>query len=244
MSRDVWSAVDRYFEERLAATDPVLEDVLRACDQAGLPPHAVSPMQGRLLALLAGLLGARRILEIGTLGGYSAIWLARALPADGRLVTLESDPAHARVARANFVRAGVEDRVELLEGEALASLPKLADAEGPPFDLVFIDADKARNLDYFRWALALADVGSAIVVDNVVRGGEVVDGDSRDPGVLGVRRLADWLASQSASEVTVLQTVGVKGYDGLLIARVVEADPARPAAASPPTAPTPEEPGA
>jgi predicted O-methyltransferase YrrM len=216
MTQEQWDAVDGYFSGLLVGPDAALDAALEASDAAGLPQIAVSANQGKLLHLLARLRGARRILEIGTLGGYSTIWLARALPADGQLVTLEYDPKHAEVARANIARAGLADRVEVRVGAALDTLPGL---EGP-FDLAFIDADKPNNPDYFRAALRLSRPGSVIVVDNVVRGGRVADPDSTDPSVLGTRALAELLAAEPAVDATMVQTVGSKGYDGFALAVV------------------------
>ena len=216
----LWTDVERYFDARLIPTDAAMERALRASASAGLPPINVTPSQGRLLWILARVQSSRRILEIGTLGGYSAIWLARALPIGGRLITLEADPKAAKVARANIKRAGLAHVVEVRLGRALDSLPKLeAEREGP-FDLIFIDADKPSNPDYFRWALKLSRLGSLIIVDNVVRDGEVVDPASRDPNVLGVRRLAELLRDEKRLSATVIQTVGSKGYDGFAIALV------------------------
>jgi predicted O-methyltransferase YrrM len=214
-----WRKVDAYFEERLLGEDAVLSAALEACVEAGLPDIQVSPAQGKLLHLLALAQGARRILEVGTLGGYSGIWLARALPADGRLITLELDPRHAQVARANFKRAGLEARVEVREGAALESLAKLAGERAGPFDLAFIDADKQNNLPYVQAALAMSRVGTLIMVDNVVRDGKVAEA-SRDPMVQGVQRLADWCAREPRLSCTAIQTVSNKGYDGFLLARV------------------------
>ncbi|MEA2135934.1 MAG: hypothetical protein QOC68_3843 [Solirubrobacteraceae bacterium] len=211
-----WDAVDRYLAEHLAPSDPVLDAALAASEAAGLPPASVSPVQGRLLELLARLCSARAILEIGTLGGYSTIWLARALPPDGRLVTLEADARHARVARENLARAGLDARVEVVEGPALETLPRL---EGP-FDLVFIDADKERSADYLALALERSHPGTLIVADNVVRGGALVDADSDDPRVVGSRRLVEAVAADPRLTATGLQTVGVKGWDGLVLALV------------------------
>jgi predicted O-methyltransferase YrrM len=216
MTQETWDAVDGYYSGLLVGQDAALDAALEASDTAGLPRIAVSANQGKLLNLLARLRGARRILEIGTLGGYSTIWLARALPADGQLITLEYDPKHAEVARANIARAGLADRVEVRLGAALDTLPSL---EGP-FDLSFIDADKVNNPAYFRAALAMSEPGSVIVVDNVVRGGGVADPDSTDPSVLGTRELADLLASEPRVDATAVQTVGSKGYDGFAIALV------------------------
>jgi predicted O-methyltransferase YrrM len=211
-----WDAVDRYLAEHLAASDPALDAALAASEAAGLPPASVSPVQGRLLELLARLCSARAILEIGTLGGYSTIWLARALPPDGRLVTLEADARHARVARENLARAGLDALVEVVEGPALETLPRL---EGP-FDLVFIDADKERSADYLALALERSHPGTLIVADNVVRGGALVDADSDDPRVVGSRRLVEAVAADPRLTATGLQTVGVKGWDGLVLALV------------------------
>jgi predicted O-methyltransferase YrrM len=217
MSQRQWNAVDRYFAKLLMAPDAALDAAGEASREAGLPDIAVAPNQGKLLHLLARMQGAKRILEIGTLGGYSTIWLARALPPDGKLISLEYDPMFAEVARANIARAGLADRVEVITGRALDTLPKLAG----PFDFIFIDADKSSGADYFRWALKLSRRGSVIVVDNVVRDGEVVDAKSTDAGVVGTRHLMDAIAAEPRVSATVLQTVGVKGYDGLAIALVV-----------------------
>ncbi|NYI08312.1 O-methyltransferase [Allostreptomyces psammosilenae] len=215
-----WTEVDDYFNGLLVPPDPVLEEVLAASEAAGLPPHQVAPNQGRLLNLLARLQGARRILEIGTLGGYSTIWLARALPVGGRLVSLEADPRHAEVARANIWRADLSGVVEIRTGPALESLPRLVEEGYGSFDVVFIDADKPNNPEYLAWALRLTRPGSLIIGDNVVRGGEVVDPDSTDPGVRGVRRFTELMAAEPRLSATALQTVGAKGYDGFAIALV------------------------
>jgi predicted O-methyltransferase YrrM len=224
MSRDAtqarWTAVDRYLTELLVPADGVLEAVLAANAAAGLPPHDVSPTQGKLLWLLARTQGARAILEIGTLGGYSTIWLARALADGGRLITLEANPTHAEVARANLVRAGLADVVEVRVGRATDTLPALATEGRGPFDLIFIDADKPSNAEYFGWALELSRPGSLIVVDNVVRDGAVFDEGSADASVQGVRRLNERLASEPRVSATAIQTVGSKGYDGFAIALV------------------------
>ena len=215
-----WTAVDRYFADRLMPPDAVRDATLVANAAAGLPPHDVAPNQGKLLWLLARAQGARAILEIGTLGGYSTIWLARALPPGGRLVTLESEPRHADVARANLARAGVADVVDVRSGRALDTLPALAAEGRGPFDFVFVDADKANNVEYVRWALSLARPGTLIVVDNVVREGAVVNAASSDPIVQGVRRLADYLATEPRLDGTAIQTVGTKGWDGFVLALV------------------------
>jgi predicted O-methyltransferase YrrM len=222
MSDNQWSAVDRYITESLAISDPVLDAVLAENVSAGLPAIDVAPNQGKFLHLLAKIQGSRRILEIGTLGGYSTIWLARALPVGGRLVTLEADPKHAAVARSNIARAGLNDVVDLRLGLALDTLPKL-EAEGiGPFDLIFIDADKSNIPEYLKWALKFSRQGSLIVVDNVVRRGAVIDENSSDPNVRGVRRLFEMLACEPRLNATALQTVGTKGYDGFVVAVVGE----------------------
>ncbi len=215
-----WTTVDRYFEDLLLPRDEILAAALAASRAAGLPDIAVSPLQGRLLQLLAQTAGARRILEIGTLGGYSAIWLARALPADGQLVTLELEPKHAEVARANLARAGLAERAEVRVGPALESLAALAGEGAAPFDFVFIDADKAGYPDYWHWALKLARPGALIVADNVVRRGAVADAASTDANVQGVRRYLELIAGEPRVQATAVQTVGVKGYDGFCIARI------------------------
>lgn len=220
MSQQQWDAVDAYFSDTLVGHDPVLEGALAASAAAGLPPIAVAPNQGKLLHLLALAQGARRILEVGTLGGYSAIWLARALPADGRLITLEIDPAHAEVARRNLKAAGLEQVAEVRLGRAADSLAALEREGAAPFDLVFIDADKPGNPHYFARALRLSRPGTLIIVDNVVRGGAVADADSTDPSVIGTRRLHDLIAADPRVSATSVQTVGTKGYDGFTLARV------------------------
>lgn len=222
MTKERWAEVDRYFADLLVPPDSALDAALEASDAAGLPRHNVSPNQGKFLSLLAQIQGARTILEIGTLGGYSTIWLARALPADGRLITLEADPKHAEVARANIARAGLADVVELQLGVALDTLPKLADEGYDPFDLIFIDADKPSNPDYFAWALTLSRRGSLIIIDNVVRNGAVLDAASDDPNVRGVRRFNELLAAEPRVSATAIQTVGSKGYDGFAIALVTD----------------------
>ena len=218
MTSDTWSAVDRFVVDTLSDSDPVLDAAQRAADTAGLPAISVSAAQGKFLHLLARIRGARRILEIGTLAGYSTIWLARALPSGGQLITLEYDPRHADVARANIARAGLADRVEVRVGRALEALPGLVVDE--PFDLIFIDADKPSTADYFRWALKLSRPGTVIVVDNVVRDGRLVDANG-DGDVQGMRRFLEAAANEARVEGTVLQTVGVKGYDGFALLLVV-----------------------
>ncbi|HEY2658877.1 MAG TPA: O-methyltransferase [Caulobacteraceae bacterium] len=219
--QSLWNDVDRVFNQALVGEDPALEAALAASRAAGLPAIAVAPNQGKMLHLMARMVGASRILEVGTLGGYSAIWLARALAHGGRLISLEIDPKHAQVARASLAGAGLADRAEVRVGPALETLPVLA-AEGlGPFDLVFIDADKPSNADYFAWALKLTRKGGLIVVDNVVRAGAVADAASRDASVLGVRRLLDLVAAEPRVSATAVQTVGDKGHDGFLMALVV-----------------------
>ena len=215
-----WAEVDRYIEATLIGRDPVLEAALAASNAAGLPAIQVAPNQGKLLMLLASAMRARAILEIGTLAGYSTIWLARALPADGRLVTLEMEATHAEVARANIERAGLSRRVDLRLGRALETLPQLAAENAGPFDLVFIDADKPSLADYFEWAMKLTRPGSVIIADNVVREGAVIDAASSDAAVQGVRRLNRAMAAEPRVSVTTLQTVGAKGYDGFSLALV------------------------
>jgi predicted O-methyltransferase YrrM len=215
-----WSAVDEYLGELLVGSDAALEAALDHSKASGLPLHQVSPNQGKLLHLLARLRGARSILEIGTLGGYSTIWLARALPPGGRLVTLEVEPAHAEVARANLARAGLGEVAEVRVGPALETLPALVAEGRGPFDVIFIDGDKPSSAEYFAWALELSSVGSLIIADNVVRGGAVVDPRSDDARVQGVRRLLELLAAEPGVSATAIQTVGSKGYDGFAIALV------------------------
>jgi predicted O-methyltransferase YrrM len=219
MTEELWTAVDRYFGDLLVPADPALDEALAASAAAGLPAINVSPVQGKLLHLLARAIGARNVLEIGTLGGYSTIWLARALPDDGRVISLEADHRHAEVARVNIARAGLDNRVEVRLGMALDLLPALTERT-EPFDFVFIDADKPNNAAYFDWALKLSRPGSIIVVDNVVRDGDVIDVDSDSPTVQGVRRLLARLAAEPRVSATAIQTVGSKGYDGFAIALV------------------------
>ena len=215
-----WSEVDRWLGETLRLVDPALEAALAASDAAGLPPISVSAPQGRFLQLLARQSGAQRILEVGTLGGYSGIWLARALPRGGRLVTLELDAHHAEVARKNFDAAGVADRVEVRVGKGLDLLARLSSEGAAPFDLTFIDADKAASAEYVEWAIRLSRPGAWIVLDNVVRNGAVLLGGSSDASVQGVRRAMALLGSDPRVEATAIQTVGSKGYDGFALAWV------------------------
>ena len=217
---DLWAQVDDYFAV-LAPEDEHLVATRRAADEAGLPDIAVAANQGKLLHLIAALVGARRILEIGTLGGYSTLWLARALPEDGRLVTLEIDPEHAAVARASLAQAGVDRVVDVLVGPAVETLDGLIAAGTEPFDLVFVDADKQTLPRYLEQSLALSHEGTAIIVDNVVRQGAVVDPAHPDDRVQGVRRMVDLLADHPRLDPTVIQTVGVKGYDGFALLRVL-----------------------
>ncbi|PRX47147.1 putative O-methyltransferase YrrM [Prauserella shujinwangii] len=218
MTQDTWTAVDAFLSSQLVSPDSALDAALEASHQAGLPPIAVSPNEGKLLYLLARIARARAILEIGTLGGYSTIWLGRALPPDGRLVTLEAEQAHADVARRNVDRAGLTGVVDIRVGRALDTLPTLR-GDGL-FDLVFVDADKQSNPDYFRWALELTRPGSVIVVDNVVRSGAITERGSEDPAIRGTQYLFELMAAEPRVEATALQTVGAKGHDGLAIALV------------------------
>jgi predicted O-methyltransferase YrrM len=220
MDADLWRAVDDYFTERLLPADEILKAALKSSSDAGLPPIQVSPTQGKLLMLYAQMIGARSILEVGTLGGYSTIWLARGLAEGGRLITLEVDPTHAQVARANLDRAGFANNVEVRLGRGIDTLPQLESEGVGPFDLIFIDADKPSNTDYFRWALRLSRPGSVIVVDNVVRGGKVADASSDDAAVIGTRAVIDLIASEPRVDATAIQTVGEKSYDGFALAIV------------------------
>ena len=220
MNPDTWNAVDTYLTDTLVKPDAILEATLRDSAAAGLPAISVSPPQGKFLHLLARVQGARNILEIGTLGGYSAIWLARALPAGGRLISLEVEARHAEVARANLARAGFANVAQVRLGRAIDTLAELERESAGPFDLVFIDADKPSNPDYFAWALKLARRGAVIVVDNVVRAGAVADAASADAAVQGVRRLNQMMATEPRISATAIQTVGCKGYDGFALALV------------------------
>ena len=220
--KTTWTKVDDYFGDLLAPQDERLASVLRANDKAGLPAISVSRLQGKFLFLLAKIAQARRVLEIGTLGGYSTIWMARALPSNGRIVTLEMDAKHADVARENLRQAGVLKRVDLRLGRALDLLPALHAEGAGPFDLVFIDADKQNNPEYVEWAVKLGRPGTVIVVDNVVREGNVIDAKSRKGDVRGTRRMTELMAAHPRLSATVLQTVGAKGYDGFALAMVTE----------------------
>ena len=218
--QELWTSVDQYLSGLLAPHDDALASALESSTQAGLPEIQVSTVQGKLLHILARSVRAKRLLEIGTLGGYSTIWLARALPPDGKLLSLEADPKHADVARANVARAGLSKVVDIRLGRALETLPGIAKENAGPFDLIFIDADKPSIPEYFAWSLKLACEGSLILVDNVVREGKVTDPKSDDANVQGVRRFFDLLAAEKRVTATTIQTVGTKGYDGLAIALV------------------------
>jgi predicted O-methyltransferase YrrM len=220
MSVELWTAVDDYIGRVVVGADPVLEGAAKASDAAGLPQISVTPNQGKLLYLLARLANARTILEIGTLAGYSSIWLARALPDGGRLITIEADAKHAGIARSNIAQAGLNDRVEVKVGLALEILPSLAPQQ--PFDFIFIDADKPNIPAYFDWAVKLSRKGTLIIVDNVVRDGAIIEENSEDPSVIGVRRLNDLLSADHRVSATTIQTVGSKGYDGFTVALVLE----------------------
>jgi predicted O-methyltransferase YrrM len=221
VARPEWIAVDEYFGGLLAPGDAQLDAALKANQAAGLPAIDVSPLQGKFLHVLVQIVRPRRVLEIGTLGGYSTIWIARALSRGGRITSLEYNPKHAEVARGNLENAGLLKRVEIRVGRALDSLPALASEGAGPFDLIFIDADKKSNPQYLEWALKLARVGTVIVVDNVVRDGKVVDAKSADPDIRGTRRMASLMAREPRLSATVVQNVGVKGYDGFAIGVVV-----------------------
>lgn len=218
---ELWSAVEQYFVDALELSDATLDSCLKASAEADLPPIQVAPTEGKLLHLLALANASRRILEIGTLGGYSTIWLARVLPADGYLISLEIDPDSAEVARQNLEGAGLGGRVEILVGRALELLPEIHREDRGPFDFIFIDADKENTPAYFEWALTLSRRGTIIVVDNVIRDGKIIDTDTDDPRVIGMRRFFDLLASEPRVSSTVIQTVGSKGYDGFALAVVI-----------------------
>jgi predicted O-methyltransferase YrrM len=223
MTKELWTAVDRYLTDCLVPPDAALDAALATSATAGLPEIAVSPNHGKLLHLLAKIQGARKMLEIGTLGGYSTIWLARALAPGGHLITLEHDPRHADVARANLGNAGLGRMVQVRVGAALDTLPQLVAEGRGPFDFIFIDADKVNTPSYFTWALALSRPGSLIVVDNVVRDGAIADASSTDESVQGMRQFFELVRSEPRVEATAIQTVGIKGYDGLALVRVVDA---------------------
>jgi len=219
VTEDQWTAVDRYITDQLVPSDAALDAALASSAANGLPAINVAPNQGKLLHVLARSIGAKRILEVGTLGGYSTIWLARAVAPGGKVITLEYEPRHADVARANIERAGLGHLVDIRLGKAIDSLPKIAAEGGAPFDLVFIDADKPGNADYFAWAMKLTRVGSLVIVDNVVRNGAVIDANG-DANVQGARRLHEAMAKEPRVSATAVQTVGSKGYDGFAIAVV------------------------
>jgi predicted O-methyltransferase YrrM len=221
VSQDLWTAVDEYIEKLLILPDSALGAAREASVDAGLPDIAVTPSQGKLLYLLARMVRARRILEIGTLGGYSTIWLARALPAEGLVVTLEADPKHFEVAQKNIKRAGLAKSVDQRLGIALETLPDLDKEGAGPFDFIFIDADKESSEEYFEWALRLSRPGTAILVDNVIRDGEVENAETTDERVQGIRRLNEALAREARVSATTIQTVGSKGYDGFTLALVL-----------------------
>ena len=220
MSKKIWAAVDDYIVEALFEADPALDAVLAANRDQGLPPIDVSAAQGKLLSLLARIQGAKKVLEIGTLGGYSTIWMARALPKDGKIVTLELDLHHAGVARSNFERAGVSERVDLRVGPALQSLAALGAENAGPFDLIFIDADKPNNPNYLSWAMRLSRPGTVIICDNVIRDGAVLDAGGHDANVVGARAAFSFIGGDKRLDGTAIQTVGAKGYDGFAIAIV------------------------
>jgi len=226
MNQAQWTAVDQYLAETLLPPDPILEASLQLCAGAGLPAISVSPNQGKLLQLLALAQGARRILEVGTLGGYSTIWLARALPPNGRLITLESEAKHAAVARANLARARVTNLVDIRTGPALELMSDLVLEQREPFDFIFIDADKENYPGYFQWAFKLSRPGTIIIADNVVRNGEVINPDHNDPRVQGVREFHRLVAAERKVSATTIQTVGSKGYDGFTML-VVDPDGAK-----------------
>jgi predicted O-methyltransferase YrrM len=220
MTQELWEAVDKYLDGMLIPHDSTLDDALAAAAAANLPAIQVSSAQGKFLHLLARIMGARSILEIGTLGGYSTIWMARALPEGGRIITLEADPKHAEVARKNFARAGVESKVELRLGKALDTLPQVAADGRGPFDMFFIDANKSNMPEYFEWSLKLARKGSVIIADNVVREGAVLDAKSKDADIQGIRRFLEMVGKEKRVSATALQTVSTKNYDGFALVLV------------------------
>jgi predicted O-methyltransferase YrrM len=221
MTEQLWDDVDRYFVEKLHADDPVLDRALQRATEGGLPAIQVSVSQGKFLYQLAKIAGAKRILEIGTLGGYSTIWLGRALPNGGELITMELEPHHAEVAQANIDDAGLGARVQIVVGRAVDSLETLYGGYPDPFDFIFIDADKPSNPEYWRWALKFSHPGTVIFVDNVVRNGGVIDANSTNAQIIGVRQVTDLIAAEPRVEAMAMQSVGSKGYDGYLIARVI-----------------------
>lgn len=221
MTKQQWNDVDQYFVGKLHADDTVLERALQRSTEGGLPEIQVSASQGKLLYQLVKIAGAKRILEIGTLGGYSTIWLGRALPENGELITMELEPHHAEVAQANIADAGLSNKVQVIVGRAVDSLAALHAARPESFDFIFIDADKPSNPDYWKWALQFSHPGTVIFVDNVVRNGAVIDANSDNAQVIGVRQVTDLIASEPRVEATAMQSVGSKGYDGFLIVRVI-----------------------
>jgi predicted O-methyltransferase YrrM len=224
MTAELWSAVDTYIKEKMIPADAVLTAAQQNGIDAGLPPIAVSPAQGKMLYLFVRMCGARNILEIGTLAGYSTIWMARALPAAGRVTTLELEARHAEVSRKNFAMAGLANLIEVRLGAALELLPKLVDEGRGPFDLIFIDADKRNIPAYLDWSMKLSRPGTAIIVDNIIRDGKVIDASSKDPDIQGVRQFNEMLATDKRVSATEIQTVGEKGYDGFALL-VVNANP-------------------
>jgi predicted O-methyltransferase YrrM len=221
LNQNTWNTVDNYFSDILTPSDAVLDNALRDSDAAGLPQHNVAPNQGKLLQLLAQMQGARRILEIGTLGGYSTIWLAKAVPLDGCVITLEANPLHAEVAVRNIARANLTHIVDVRVGKAVDTLAKLLKEDSLPFDFIFIDADKPSNPDYLEWSLKLSRPGTVIIADNVVRNGEVANSNSLDPKVQGVRKFCELISLEPRLSSTAIQTVGSKGYDGFVMAIVI-----------------------
>ena len=221
MTQQLWTSVDDYITDLFVPFDPLMKEALTASEAAGLPSISVAPNEGKLLMLFAQICGARRILELGTLGGYSTIWLARGMAPGGSLITLEASGKHAEVARSNIARAGLAEGVEVRVGPALDTLPQLAAEGRGPFDLIFIDADKENYSGYFSWALKLARLGTVIIADNVIRDGEILDPASSDSRVQGIRRFNQLLANESCVRATVIQTVGKKGHDGMAIAIVI-----------------------
>ena len=213
-----WTAVDHYFDALFIEDDPILEEILAESDAAGLPAINVAANQGKLLMLLAQIQGAKTILEIGTLAGYSTIWLARALPQDGKLITLEYDEHHAEIAKKNIARAGLSDKVTVIQGDARETLPTLTDHA--PFDFIFIDADKPNNPFYYEWSVKLSRSGTVIFADNVVRDGEVANPDSSDEKVIGTQGMSELIGADERVEATAIQTVGAKSYDGFALLRV------------------------
>lgn len=220
MSQDQWNEIDKYFSDLILKQDNILENTLKTSTDAGLPEIAVAPLHGKFLHLMVKIKGARNILEIGTLGGYSTIWMARALTSGGKLTTLEADPRNADIARQNIEAAGLTDKVDIRIGSALESLLILEQENAGPFDLIFLDADKVNNPNYLQWSLKLSRPGSIIICDNVVRDGEVLQKNSDDENVLGIRQFNELVAANPRLEATALQTVGIKGYDGFMIAVV------------------------